>query len=130
MAFKGEKVAKLLRQKGIKAKDFFAYVYPERTGNASFSDIKRNDNPKADTIERIADLLQCPIDELFDRETRYTTNNVTGDNNNVGNVSINSNPEVLNATIEQLQNIIARQDKTIEEQNHRIDQLIELAKRS
>ena len=123
-------MAKLLRQKGIKAKDFFAYVYPERTGNASFSDIKRNDNPKADTIERIADLLQCPIDELFDRETRYTTNNVTGDNNNVGNVSINSNPEVLNATIEQLQNIIARQDKTIEEQNHRIDQLIELAKRS
>ncbi len=85
MTFRGEKVAKLLRQKGIKAKDFFAYVYPERTGNASFSDIKRNDNPKADTIERIADLLQCPIDELFDRDRSYTYeaagDNITADNN-------------------------------------------------
>ncbi len=128
MAFKGANVVKLLRQKGIKAKDFFAYVYPERSGNASYSDIAKNDNPKAETIERIADLLQCPIEELFDRETRYATNNVTGDNNSVGNVSINSNPEVLNATIQQLHNIIARQDKTIDEQNHRIDQLIELAR--
>ena len=128
MAYNSEKVSKMVRANGIKAKDFFAFVYPDRTGNASFHDILKNDNPKAETIERIADLLQCPIDELFDRETRYATNNVTGDNNSVGNVSINSNPEVLNATIQQLQNIIARQDKTIDEQNHRIDQLIELAR--
>ena len=129
MAFKGAKVVKLLRQKGIKAKDFFAYVYPERSGNASYSDITKNDNPKAETIERIADLLQCSIDDLFDRETRYATNQVTGDNNTVGNFNINSDPEILISTISHLRDIIERQDKTIDEQNHRIDQLIELAKR-
>lgn len=137
MAFKGEKVAKLLRQKGIKAKDFFAYVYPERNGNASFSDIIRNDNPKAETIERIADLLQCPIDDLFDRDIKYVTNQVTGDNNTVGsNITISSDPEVLKATISHLTDTIARQDKaierqqdTIDNQSRRIDQLIDLAKK-
>ena len=129
MAFKGEKVAKLLRQNGIKAKDFFAYVYPERNGNASFSDIMKNDNPKAETIERIADLLQCPIDDLFDRETRYVTNQVTGDNNTVSSYNVTADPEVLAATNIHLRDVIERQDKTIAELNHRIDQLIELAKR-
>lgn len=129
MAFKGEKVAKLLRQNGIKAKDFFAYVYPERNGNASFSDIMKNDNPKAETIERIADLLQCPIDDLFDRETRYATNQVTGDNNTVSSYNVTADPEVLAATNRHLRDVIERQDKTIAELNHRIDQLIELAKR-
>ena len=67
MPFSGQKVAEKLRIKAIKAKDFFAYVYPERTGNASFSDIIKNDNPKAETIERIADLLDCSIDAAADR---------------------------------------------------------------
>ena len=129
MAFKGEKVAKLLRQNGIKAKDFFAYVYPDRNGNASFSDIIKNDNPKADTIERIADLLQCPIDDLFDRENKYVTNQVTGDNNTVSSYNVTADPEVLAATNRHLRDVIERQDKTIAELNHRIDQLIELAKR-
>ena len=131
MAFKGENVAKMLRQKGIKAKDFFDYVYPERNGNASFADIIKNDNPKAETIERIADLLQCPIDDLFDRGINYTTTQVNGNQNIVGNGNINNNsdPELLMATINHLHDVITRQDKTIEEQNRRIDQLIELAKR-
>lgn len=129
MAFKGEKVAKLLRQNGIKAKDFFAYVYPDRNGNASFSDIIKNDNPKADTIERIADLLHCPIDDLFDREARYVTNHVTGDNNTVASYNVSADPEVLAATNRHLRDVIDRQDKTILDLNHRIDQLIELAKK-
>lgn len=129
MPYNPQKVAALVKSKGIKAKDFFAFVYPDRSGNPSFHAILTNDNPKAETIERIADLLKCPIDDLFDRETRYTTNQVTGDNNTVGNVHINSDPEVLTATIKHLQDVIVRQDKTIEEQNRRIDQLIDLAKR-
>lgn len=129
MPFNGKKVADLARIKGIKAKDFVEYVYPDRSGNTSYKDVEKNDNPKARTVELMADLLKCPIDDLFDRETSYTTNQVTGDNNTVGNVHINSDPEILMATIKHLQDVIARQDKTIEEQNRRIDQLIELAKR-
>lgn len=130
MSYNSKKVASLLKSRGIKAKEFFANVYPERTGKASFHDIAKNENPKADTIERIADFLKCPIDDLFDREQNFSTNTVTGDNNTVGNVNINSDPEVLQATIKHLHDIIERQDKTIAEQNRRIDQLIELAKRT
>ena len=129
MAFSGKKVARMLRIKGIKAKDYFAYVYPERSGNASFSDIEKNDNPKAETVERIADLLQCPIDDLFDRETQYVANQVTGDNNTVSSYNVTADPEVLAATNRHLRDVIDRQDKTIEELNRRIDQLIDLAKR-
>lgn len=128
MAFNGKKVADLARYKGIKAKDFIVHVYPERTGNSSYKDVEENNNPKARTIELMADILGCSIDELFDREV-YTTNHVNGDNNNVGNININSDPRTLMATINHLNDVIERQDKTIEEQNRRIDQLIELAKR-
>lgn len=129
MAYNSEKVSRLVRNKGLKAKDFFAFVYPERSGNASFHDIESNTNPKADTIERIANLLQCPIDDLFDRETKYASNQVTGDNNTVSSYNVTADPEVLAATNRHLRDVIERQDKTIAELNHRIDQLIELAKR-
>lgn len=129
MAFDSLKVEQMVRTKGIKAREYFAFVYPERSGNASFQDIGKNDNPKAETIERIADLLQCPIDDLFDRETRYATNQVTGDNNTVSSYNVTADPEVLATTNKHLRDVIERQDKTISELNHRIDQLIELAKR-
>ena len=129
MAFNSLKVEQMVRNKGIKAREYFAFVYPDRSGNASFQDIGKNDNPKAETIERIADLLQCPIDDLFDRETQYVTNQVTGDNNTVSSYNVTADPEVLAATNRHLRDVIERQDKTIAELNHRIDQLIELAKR-
>lgn len=68
MAYSGNKIVHLLKERGIKAKEFFEYVYPGRSGNSSFHDIERNDNPSARAIERIADLLDCTIDELFGRE--------------------------------------------------------------
>lgn len=129
MAFNSQKVEQLVRSKGVKAREFFAYVYPERSGNASYTDIAKNNNPKAETIERIANLLQCPIDDLFDRDTKYATNQVTGDNNTVSSYNVTAAPEVLVATNKHLRDVIERQDKTISELNHRIDQLIELAKR-
>ena len=129
MAFNSLKVEQMVRNKGIKAREYFAFVYPDRSGNASFQDIGKNDNPKAETIERIADLLQCPIDDLFERETKYVTNQVTGDNNTVSSYNVTADPEVLAATNRHLRDVIERQDKTIAELNHRIDQLIELAKR-
>ena len=129
MAFNSLKVQQMVRNKGIKAREYFAYVYPDRSGNASFQDIGKNDNPKAETIERIADFLQCPIDDLFDRENKYVTNQVNGNNNTVSSYNVTADPEVLAATNRHLQDVIERQDKTIAELNHRIDQLIELAKR-
>lgn len=129
MAFNSLKVEQMVRNKGIKAREYFDRVYPDRSGNASFKDIGKNDNPKAETIERIADLLECSIDDLFVRKTKYTANQVTGDNNIVGSYNVTADPEVLAATNQHLHDVIERQDKTIAELNRRIDQLIELAKR-
>lgn len=132
MAYNSQKVEKMVREKGILAKDFFFAVYPDRSGNSSYKRITTNTNPKADTLERIANLLQCSIDELFDRDSGYIINNkgnsIVGDNNSVGNVQINTDPDVLMETIRNLRDVISRQDKTIDTLNHRIDQLIDLAK--
>ena len=131
MPFNGKKVTQIARAKHIKAKDFVAFVFPDRSGNTSYKDIEKNENPKAATIERMADILELSIDELFDRDKKYIGNQVTGDNNTIGdgNIHINADPEVLMETNKHLRDIINRQDKTIEELNKRIDQLIELAKR-
>lgn len=137
MPFNGKKVAQMARAKKIKAKDFKAVVFPERTGNFSWDQMEKSKNPEAATIEAIADFLHCSIDDLFDRDTTYSTNHVTGDNNTVGsNITISSDPHVLTATISHQHDTIERLDKTIESQqktiddlNRRIDQLIDLAKR-
>lgn len=132
MAYNSQKVVQMISEKGIKSKDFIAYVYPENSGNRSISYVRSTTNPKADTLERMANLLDCSIDYLFDRDNHYTIKNegnrVIGDNNSVGNIHINSDPELLMATINHLRDVITRQDKTIDELNHRIDQLIDLAK--
>lgn len=130
MAFNSEKVERLVRERGIRAKDYFRIIYPGRSGNVSYRNIADNNNPKAEVVERIADLLQCSIDSLFDRETTGINNLVSGDNNTIGdgNIHIDATPEVLLETNRHLRDIITRQDKTIEELNRRIDQLIELAK--
>lgn len=132
MPFNSKKIEKIVRGMGVNAKQFFSYCYPDRSGktNASFNDIGNNDNPKADVVERIADFLQCPIDELYDRTTYLNgNNNVNGDNNTVGNVNINTDPVVLTETNKQLREIIARQDKIIEELNKKIDKLIDLVQK-
>ena len=81
MAYNGKKVVQIALNRGLKAKDFRAAVFPDRTGNFSWKEIEKSTNPNAETIEATANLLQCSIDELFDREAPYSTNNVTGDNN-------------------------------------------------
>lgn len=129
MAFNGRKTMAMIRQSGIKAKDFKAAVYPNRTGSFTWAEIERAKDLNASTLEGIADLLHCSIDEFFDRETPIATNHVIGDNNTVGNYSVSADPEVLAATNKHLRDVIDRQDKTIADLNRRIDQLIELAKR-
>ncbi len=125
MPFSGQKVAEKLRIKAIKAKDFFAYVYPERNGNASFSDIIKNDNPKAETIERIADLLDCSIDELFDRAPAAgkSGDHIEATDNSTAFKGINTcDPRLLS--------MIETRDRQIDKCQQQIDQLIELAKRA
>ena len=118
MTFNSKKIEKMVRAKGIQAKEYFAYVYPGRSGNAYFGSIAGNNNPKADAVERIADLLQCSIDELFDRELpeEQTPETDKGADND----------SVLVDTIKNLNNVIAQQNATIVSQNQHINQLLML----
>ena len=119
MAYNGEKVVSMAKAKGIKAKDFVAYVYPGRSGNTSFVDTKNNTNPKAETIERIADLLQCPIDELFDRDTTYVGDTISADNNSTAFKGTSScDPHLLD--------IIKSRDRQLDKSQQQIDRLIAL----
>ena len=129
MPYNGKKAVQIARNRGLKAKDFRAAVFPERTGNFSWKEIENSTNPSAETIEATADFLQCSIDELFDREAFNPTNQVNGDHNTVGSYNVTVDPEILAATNHHLRDVIERQDKTIAELNRRIDQLIDLAKR-
>ena len=127
MAFNAAKVEQTVRERGITVRAFYSFVY-QRSGNQGFKDIRNNTNPKAEAIERIADLLECSIDDLFDREKRYSNTQVTGNNNTISSFNVNNDPDILLATIKHLQDVITRQDKTIEEKNQIINKLIELAK--
>ena len=120
MPFNSEKVSQLIRSKGIKAKEYFSFVYPERSGNASYTDIVKNFNPKAETIERIADLLQCPIDELFDRNVdKSSGDRITADNNSTAfKGTYTCDPRLLD--------IIQARDRQLDMAQSQIDRLLEL----
>ena len=120
MPFNGKKVVALARNKGIKAKDFIAYVYPERSGNTSYADVEKNDNPKAKTVELMADILQCPIDELFDRDSALPVgDNISAENNSMAFKGTNTcDPRLLD--------IIQARDTQLDKAQSQIDRLIGL----
>ena len=68
------------------------------------------------TAEKICDYFSVPMDML--RDTPRTGNNVAGNNNNVGNISINSNLVQenchLRAQIESLKETITAKNETIQ----------------
>lgn len=65
-----------------------------------------------------------------DATTAVSGDIITADHNSTAFKGTNSpsDPELLQATVNHLRDIIVRQDKTIADLNRRIDQLIELAK--
>lgn len=119
MPFNGKKAVRIAREKGIKAKDFVSYIFPDRSGNTSYKDVERNDNPKAATIERIANLLDCSIDELFDRETAHVGDTISADNNSTafkGTSTCDS----------RLLDIIEARDRQLDKSQSQIDRLLGL----
>lgn len=117
MAFNSKKVEQMVRSKGIMAKDYYAYVYPDRSGNASFPDIIKNVNPKAEAIERIANLLDCSIDELFDREEKKG-----------GSITASNSSTVFNGNScdQRLLDIIQSRDRQIDKLQTQIERLLDL----
>ena len=128
MAFNSKKVEEMVRARGIKAKDFFKFAYPDRSGNVDYKAISKNKNPGAEVVERIADLLQCSIDELFDREPQYPTSGdhiEASENSTAFKGTYSCDPRLLDI-IEKQSCQIDRAQEHLTKAQQQIDQLIEL----
>lgn len=97
-------------------------------------------NPTLDRIEIIADAIGCSVDELLRRDTPIPPSTVTGNNNQVGNVHINSDVKSLNEIISAQKKLIEHQEAEIKRisasakeqlkaKDAQIDRLIKLAQR-
>lgn len=86
-----------------------------------------------DTLEKVADVIGCSMDELLRRPANQPSL-VNGNNNQVGNVNINNDPETLLQIVSAQKQIIDHQNREIERINSQlkakdsqIDRLIKLA---
>ena len=120
MPFNGLKVIKMAEERKVKAYEFKAAVYPDRSGSFAWTELKKASNPNTATIEAMADFLQCPIDDLFDRRIELPTpgDNIQADHNSTAfkgtnncDVRLLAMIEARDRQIDQLLHIIAERSK-------------------
>ena len=128
-----EWIEELCRKYGIRPKQIRDVLWP-RSKKKQLGYFNYTKNPGVEYIEKIADTLNCSVDELLRRPFYRTNQHITGDNNQVGNVNINNDVESLNMIIKSQSQVINHQDEEIERLNHQlktkdqqIDRLIKLA---
>lgn len=129
-------IGTLAKRRNIRPKDIRDALWPDqKTRGLSYFD--KYDNLTRKYIERLCELLHCSSDELLRLNYGNGSQIVSGDYNNVGNVNVNSDVQVLQDTINNLREIISRQDlelarkdAEIKTKNGQIDRLIKLAQNS
>jgi NADPH-dependent 7-cyano-7-deazaguanine reductase QueF len=129
-------VRHLAQKYGKTPKEVRDQLWPEHP-TRSLSYLNTYENFRVFTVEKIADVIGCTLDELVRREVPYPTN-VSGNNNQVGNVHINSDVKSLNSIIESQKKLIKHQESEIQRisdqmkqqlkvKDEQIDRLIHLA---
>lgn len=118
MPYNGKKVVDIARQRGIKAKDFKAHVFPNRSGAFTWNELTRTSNPDAATIEATADLLGCTIDELFDREPASSE------------TETNEAPVPCSTCDPRLLDIIEARDRQLDKAQEQADRLLSLLEKN
>jgi len=139
-----EWLEELAKKHGVRPKAIRDALWPKMP-NKGLSYFDKTKNTGINYIETIADVLGCSVDEILRRPMAGSSQVIAGDNNQVGNVNINSDVESLKQIIEAQRQIISHQDAEIKrmEQNtreqlmvkdqqindlgKRLDRLIELA---
>ncbi len=104
----------LSKRYGVSKKIIMDTAFPKAKTrkNRSLAYFDRSANISVLRIEALADLMGCSMDEIMRRP--YTPpSSITGDNNMVGNVSINSDVESLRTIIKSQNKIITHQDAEI-----------------
>lgn len=139
-----EWIGELCKKYGKRSKEVRDVLWPN-TPTKSLSYLNKVRNIGVVMLEQIADTIGCSVDELL-RRPLPSSHFVAGDNNQVGNININSDVESLNSIIRSQTQIISHQDaeivrlnanmkeqlrakdKQISDCKKQIDRLIELAK--
>lgn len=87
---------------------------------------KRTKDISLSKLEILADFFHMPLD-YFRVESTFSANNVNGNNNYVGNISLSNNliaeNDSLRKEISNLKSIIKAQEETIQSKNDYIDAL-------
>ena len=130
-----EWIRTLADRRNIRFKDIRDALWPEYPSRG-ISYFDRSKNMTQKYIEKLCELLSCSADELLRLDYAKGASIIAGNNNSVGNVNINSDVKVLQDTINNLHEIIARQDlelsrkdAEIKAMNGQIDRLIKLAQK-
>lgn len=119
-----EWIDELTRKYGKRSKDVRDVLWPN-TPTKSLAYLNKVKNIGVVMLEQIADTIGCSVDELL-RRPLPSSHFVAGDNNQVGNISINSDVESLNNIIKSQAQIISHQDAEILRLNENFKQQLKV----
>jgi hypothetical protein len=127
----------LCEKYGVKPNEISKAIWPTNP-KRSLVYFDNTENIGVKYIEMISDVLKCSVDEILRRPNFDGKNIIAGDNNQVGNVNINSDVDSLKQIIASQQDLISHQKSEITRLNEtlktqlkakdqQIDRLIALA---
>ena len=111
--FNGHKISKLLEERHLKKKSLIEYM---QTYPSGLDAIIKDGNPRADTLEKIADFFRLPIDYFFDRNIEISDLSplITGNGNKIQHGDGNIMIETQAKEIEHLQQLLEEKERTIQ----------------
>jgi transcriptional regulator with XRE-family HTH domain len=115
--YNGQIIKDIAESRGLQLKEVFSEAKIKE--GTFYQMVGPKGNPKADKLESIANVLECSVDDFFDREINNKSNiSVNGHKNQVGNgnVMVESQAneiEHLKKLLEEKENMIAEKERTI-----------------
>lgn len=124
MAFSTNNVLNLMAKKGITKKELSIMLWGD-TDSRTFAYLENRKNISSSVIEKIADILDCNIDDLFERENRAKSN-IEVSNNIFSSINVNSDPQIMLQTINLLNRSLADKEKEIERLGRLYDKIYDI----
>lgn len=124
MAFSTSNVLKLMAIKGIGKKELATMLWGN-SDTRSFAYLENRKNISSSILEKMADILDCSIDDFFERENR-NKNRIEVSNNIFSSINVNSDPQIMMQTIELLNRSLLDKEREIERLGALYDKLIHI----
>lgn len=113
-----------MSKKGITKKELSIMLWGD-TDSRTFAYLENRKNISSSVIEKIADILDCNIDDLFERENRAKSN-IEVSNNIFSSINVNSDPQIMLQTINLLNRSLADKEKEIERLGRLYDKIYDI----